>query len=143
MQQNTLVFFDVAITTPLYLPLLGHRIAAGFPSPADDYLEGRIDPNELLIENPAATFIAQVSGDSMKNAGIHDRDYIVVNRAAKWADGSIVVARIHDDFTLKRIRKVGDRVYLVPENPDFQSIEVNEDSDCEIFGCVTGSFRKY
>jgi DNA polymerase V len=76
MQQTTLTFFLPGDPSPFALPLLGFRIAAGFPSPADDYLEGRIDPNELLIENPAATFIAQVSGDSMKDAGIHDRDYM-------------------------------------------------------------------
>ena len=138
-----LSFYTPSLASFIELPLIAHRIAAGFPSPADDYLENRIDLNELLIQNPPATFIARVSGDSMKGAGIHDGDYVVVNRAAAWADGSIVVASVSQEFTLKRIRKSGSRVFLMPENARFQPIELTEDSDCEIFGCVTGSFRRY
>ena len=138
-----LTFFTPSVKPPLSLPLLGHRVAAGFPSPADDYLESRIDINELLIQNPPATFIARVSGDSMRNAGIHDGDFVVVNRAAEWKNGCIVVAIIHQEFTLKRIKRIGDKVFLVPENPQFSPIAITADSDCEIWGCVTGSFRSY
>ena len=140
---SQLTFFTPGASEAIYLPLLGYRVAAGFPSPADDYLENRIDLNELLIQNPPATFVARVNGVSMKDAGIHDGDYVVVNRAATWADGSIVVAIIRQEFTLKRIRRVGSRIYLVPENASFPAIEVTEDSDCEVWGCVTGSFRRY
>ena len=142
-QQTTVELFKPGFAPPLPLPVMACRVSAGFPSPADDYLESRIDINELLIQNPPATFIGKVSGPSMQGAGIHDGDYIVVNRAAEWADGAIVVARVHDEFTLKRIRKIGSRVFLVPENESFQPIEVTEDSDCEIWGRVTGSFRRY
>lgn len=138
-----LTFFTTANPPPLHLPLIAHRVAAGFPSPADDYLESRIDINELLIQNPPATFIARVSGDSMRGAGIHDGDYVVVNRAAEWKNGCIVVAIINQEFTLKRIKRIGHRVFLVPENPSFQPIPITEDSDCEVWGCVTGTFRTY
>ena len=138
-----LTFYTPDIGKALSLPLLACRVAAGFPSPADDYLENRIDLNELLIQNPPATFIAKVTGESMRDVGIHDGDYVVVNRAAEWSDGSIVVAIIHQEFTLKRIRRTGSRVFLVPENTDFPAIEVTEESDCEVWGCVTGSFRNY
>ena len=138
-----LIFFTPGSSEPVYLPLLAYRVAAGFPSPADDYLENRIDLNELLIQNPPATFVARVTGASMRDAGIHDGDYVVVNRAAAWADGSIVVAIIRQEFTLKRIRRIGSRVYLVPETTSFPTIEVTEASECEVWGCVTGSFRRY
>ena len=141
---NHLTFYTPHVSPPpLRLPLLACRVAAGFPSPADDYLETRLDINELLIDDPAATFIARVSGDSMKDAGIYNGDYVVVNRAAEWSDGCIVVAIIHQEFTLKRIKRIGSRVFLMPENPSFQPIEINEESDCEVWGCVAATFRRY
>jgi len=128
---------------PVSRPLLAWPVKAGFPSPADDYLEGRIDLNQHLIKHPAATFFVRVSGDSMTGAGIHDGDLLIVDRAAEVTSGCIVVARVHDEFTLKRIRKDGRRVFLVPENPQYPPIEVTEGSDFEIWGRVTGSVREY
>src|SRR5262245_39199254 len=139
----TLTFLTPHLGPALHRPLLAFRVAAGFPSPADDYLEGRIDLNEHLIRHPAATFFVRVSGDSMTGAGIHDGDLLIVDRAAEVVSGCIVVARVHDEFTLKRIRKEGRRVFLVPENAQYPPIEVTEGSDFEIWGRVTGSVREY
>jgi DNA polymerase V len=106
-------------------------------------MEGRLDLNEYFIRHPAATFYVRVSGDSMRGAGIFDGDLLIVDRAVTCTDGSIVVARLGDEFTLKRILKQGSRVFLQPENEDFQPIEVTEDTDCEIWGRVVGSVRRY
>jgi len=143
MPQVTLTFHTPVSGIPLLCPLLAWPVKAGFPSPADDYLEGRIDLNQHLIRHPAATFFVRVSGDSMTGAGIHDRDLLIVDRAAEVTSGSIVVARIHDEFTLKRVRKEGSRVFLMPENEKYPPIEITEGSDFEIWGRVTGSVREY
>jgi DNA polymerase V len=143
MAALTLTFHTPSFATPLACPLLAFPVAAGFPSPADDYMEGRIDLNEHLIHHPAATFFVRVKGDSMTGAGIQDGDLLIVDRAAECVSGCIVVARIHDEFTLKRIRKDGSRVFLMPENERYQPIEITEGSDFEIWGRVTGSVRQY
>jgi DNA polymerase V len=139
----TLDFLPPSFELKLSLPLASFSVSAGFPSPADDYLEGRLDLNEYFIRHPAATFYVKVSGDSMRGAGIFDGDLLIVDRAVACTDGSIVVARLGDEFTLKRILKKGDRVFLQPENEKFQAIEVTADSDCEIWGRVVGSVRRY
>ena len=143
MPQATLTFHTPDFATPLKRPLLAWPVQAGFPSPADDYLEGRIDLNQHLIRHPAATFFVRVSGDSMTRAGIQDGDLLIVDRAAEVTSGCVVVARVHDEFTLKRIRKEGSRVFLVPENDRYPTFEVTEGSDFEIWGRVTGSVREY
>lgn len=143
MQPVSLTFLTPAIGQTLHRPLLSFPVAAGFPSPADDYIEGRIDLNEHLIRHPAATFFVRVSGDSMSGAGIHDGDLLIVDRAAEVQNGCIVVARIADEFTLKRIRKAGTRVFLMPENERFSPIEIVEGSDFEIWGRVVGSIREF
>ena len=135
LNNNTLLFFPPSFALKLEIPLMSFPISAGFPSPAD--------LNQHFIRHPAATFYVKVSGDSMRGAGILDGDLLIVDRAASCTDGSIVVARLGDDFILKRLRKKAGRVYLVPENADFQPIEVTEDSDCEIWGRVVGSVRRY
>lgn len=141
----SIVFFAPAIGPPIPVPLMSSRVNAGFPKPSDDHLEARIDITRLLIDQPAATFIARVADDglSMIGAGIHPGDYLVVDKSGDWKSGAIVVARIEDDFTLKRICKRHGRVFLMSENPDFPTIELTEESDCEVWGVVTGSFRRY
>lgn len=143
MQPVSLTLITPSFDTQLSRPLLAFRMPAGFPSPADDYLEARIDLNKHLIDHPAATFFFRVSGDSMTGAGIYDGDLLIVDRAAEWVSGSIVVACVNAEYTVKRIRKVGSRVWLVPENAQFPTIEVTEESDCGIFGRVTGSVRQF
>lgn len=137
-----LVFITPDYASAVPLPLAAFRVSAGFPSPANDYLEGPIDLNQHLIRHPAATFFVRVSGDSMVGAGIHDGDLLIVDRAVECVDGCIVVARVHEEFTLKRLRKRENRIFLIPENDRYAPIEVTEGSDFEVWGRVTGSVRQ-
>jgi len=119
------------------LPLFGSRVSAGFPSPADDYLEDTLDLNSHLIKRPAATFLVRVSGDSMINAGIHPDDILVVDRSIEPTDGRIVIAVLDGELTVKRLSKRNGQVQLLPENPDFTPITVTEEQDLRIWGVVT------
>ncbi len=118
------------------LPLFLSRIPAGFPSPADDYLDKKLDLNEHLIKHPAATFFVKVKGDSMINAGIHSGDILVVDRSLEPSDKKIVVAVLNGDFTVKRVCKIKDKLYLVSENDDYAPIEIKENAEFEIWGVV-------
>ena len=121
---------------PCPLPLFGARIPAGFPSPADDDLEGTIDLNEQLIRHPAATFFLRVQGDSMTGAGIRDGDLLVVDRAREAKSGSIVVAAVDGELTLKRLKIEGERVWLVPEHPDYAPLEIQGEMGLVVWGVV-------
>ena len=121
----------------LRLPLVSASVEAGFPSPADDHLERGIDLNEELIRNPAATFLVRVKGDSMRDAGIHAGDVLIVDKSLTPTDRKIVVAMIDGNFTVKRFRKCGVQVFLEAENPDFPPIEVTEGQELSIFGVVS------
>jgi len=123
--------------TNLKLPLVSASVEAGFPSPADDHLERGIDLNEELIRNPAATFLVRVKGDSMRDAGIHAGDVLIVDKSLTPTDRKIVVAMIDGNFTVKRFRKRGGHVFLEAENPDFSPIEVTEGQELSIFGVVS------
>ncbi len=121
----------------LSLPVSLFRVPAGFPSPAEDYLENSLDIGERLIRHPKATFFMRAEGDSMIDAGINNGDLLVVDRAVQARDKSVVIARINDEFCVKRLRKVDGRFWLYPENPDYQPIEICEGDDVEIWGVVT------
>jgi len=123
--------------TALRLPLVSASVEAGFPSPADDHLERGIDLNEELIRNPAATFLVRVKGDSMRDAGIHSGDVLIVDKSLAPTDRKIVVAMIDGNFTVKRFRKRGAQVFLEAENPEFPPIEVTEGQELSIFGVVS------
>lgn len=124
------------------LPLYIEPVFAGFPSPADDFVEKKLDLNEFLIKHPAATFFVRVAGHSMKGAGIHNGDILIVDRSLEPKDRSIVVAIIDGEFTLKRIRKHRDNLYLTPENPKFKWIKATEEMDFQIWGVVTYVIHK-
>lgn len=132
------VRFDLV---PAEARLLICKTPAGFPSPAQDDLEEPIDLGAWLIEQPAATYVMRVDGHSMTEAGIIDGDLIVVSRAEKPRSGHIVVALVHGDRTLKRLKKMDGRYWLVPEAEGFPSTIVDE--DVEIWGVVVGLARKY
>ena len=119
------------------LPFFEGGVAAGFPSPADDYLERKIDLHELLVEHPAATFFVRVEGDSMTGAGMQSGDILIVDRSLKPESGKIVVALLNGEFTVKRLHKKGGKLYLLPENPSYAPIEVTEESDFQVWGVVT------
>lgn len=126
---------------PLESRLLLCWTPAGFPSPAQDDIEEPIDLGAWLIDRPAASYIMRVSGYSMTGAGITDGDLVVVCRAEKPRSGSIVAALVHGDRTLKRLKKLDGRFWLVPEAEGYPHIIVDE--NVEIWGVVTGLARKY
>ena len=123
--------------TSLKLPLVSASVEAGFPSPADDHFERGIDLNEELIRNPAATFLVRVKGESMRDAGIHTGDTLIVDKSVTPADRQIVVAMIDGEFTVKRFRKLNSRIFLEAANDSFSPIEVGEDQELTIWGAVT------
>ncbi len=127
----------------LTLPLYGSRIAAGFPSPADDDIEGTIDLNEHLVQHPAATFFLRVQGESMSGAGIRDGDLLVVDRAREVKSGDIVVAAVNGELTLKRLKVDGKRVWLLPENPDFQPLEIRDGTALVVWGVVAHTVHSF
>lgn len=119
------------------LPLFTSKIPAGFPSPANDYIEKDLDLNELMIENPTATFFARAQGYSMINAGILPGDILVINRALEPQPGSIVVCVLDNEFTVKRLVHANGQWQLHAENPEFPVIELNQDSELQVWGVVT------
>ena len=118
-------------------PLLSSLISAGFPSMAEDYIDRALDLNELLIAHPAATFFVRVSGDSMTGAGIFPDDILIVDKALTPSTNKIVIARINDEFTVKRLVKEVDRVILYPENDQYEPMVITAEMDFEVWGVVT------
>jgi DNA polymerase V len=124
----------------LLRPLVVARISAGFPSPAEDWIEGRLDLNHHLIKHPAATFYMRVIGDSM-NDEIREGDILVVDRAAEAEDGDIVIVRIFNDFTVKKLSLQDGKIWLLASNEAYQPIEITEEMDFEVWGKVLWSIR--
>lgn len=119
------------------LPFITHGISAGFASPAQDFLEERIDLNKELAKNWLTTFYIRVEGNSMTNAGIADGDLLVADRSLEPADGKVAICLIDGEFTVKRLKLEADCLYLMPENPAYKPIKVNEDNTFTIWGIVT------
>lgn len=115
-------------------------VKAGFPSPAEDFLEKRIDLNEHLIPHPTSTFLIRVSGESMIGAGIFDKDILIVDKSLNPVSSNVVVAVIDNEFTVKRLVKRKSEYYLIPENPKYPEIKLNKFS--EIWGVVTFVLHK-
>ncbi len=128
--------FRVDISTKQPLPLYLSRIKAGFPSPADDYLDKKLDLNEHLIKHPASTFFVKVKGDSMVGAGINSGDILIVDRSLEPKDKRIVVAVVNSEFTVKRISKRGDKLFLIAENSKYSPMEITDGMDFEVWGVV-------
>ena len=125
------------------LPLLAHRLSAGFPSPAADYIEVGLDLNDYLVRNKPATFLFTVKGDSMSGASIEEGDKVIVDRAMTPKHRDIVVAVVDADYTLKRLYKHRGRVELRAENPVYPPIEFKEGSELLVWGVVVGVVRRY
>lgn len=142
MKNAVLTIIQPDFSTSIERPLFLSKVPAGFPSPADDYLEGKLDLNEHLIKHKAATFFVRVTGDSMLGAGIHDGDLLIVDRALEAQDKSVVVAVVNGEFTVKRIKKEHGRVWLMPENKNYQPLEMQEGSELEVWGVVTNVIHK-
>ena len=124
-------------SSSLELPLFSARVAAGFPSPAEDHLESRLDLNQHLIRNPSSTFFVRAAGESMMEAGIYDRDLLIVDRSIEKRNRRVVIATLNGEFTVKRLVQDEEGIFLVAENPDFDSIPIRVDSDFSIWGVVT------
>lgn len=124
-------------TTECKLPLFMIPVEAGFPSPAEDYIEGELDLNKHLIKHPAATFFVRVTGDSMVDAGIHPGDILIVDRAIEPADKKVVIAVVNGDLTVKRIRMIKGKAFLMPENENYKPLQIEEEMNFEIWGVVT------
>ena len=118
-------------------PLFMVSVSAGLPSPAEDYIEGRLDLNRHLIKHPAATFFVRVAGDSMIDAGIHPGDILVVDRALEPKDLSVVIAVVDGELTVKRILRRAAKLYLVPDNRAYLPLEIQADMEFEVWGVVT------
>lgn len=124
-------------------PLFLCGVSAGFPSPAEDYIDRKLDLNELLIANPAATFFVRVAGDSMIGAGIHDNDILIVDRSLEAAHNRIVIAVYNGELTVKRLVRDAKSIRLAAENPAYPSLEIGEEEGCEIWGVVTGVIHQF
>ena len=121
------------ILTPVFLD----SVSAGFPSPATDYMESKLDLNEYLIKHPAATFIVKAKGPSMSDAGILSGDLLIVDRSITPKSNDIVIASIFGDLTVKKLQKKENSLFLLSANSDYPSIEVKEEMECFIWGVVT------
>jgi DNA polymerase V len=119
------------------IPIYGTRVQAGMPTAADDYMEGRMDLHAHVVRHPQATFFVRVQGDSMLGVGIHEGDILVVDRSLEAREGSIVIAVLDGDLTVKRLRRRGNQVELVPENEKYPVIKVGPEQDFRIWGVVT------
>ena len=137
MTTNIDAVYAPDLSTRYALPVFLGRLPAGFPSPADDYIEGKLDLNRHLIKHPAATFFVRVTGDSMIGAGIHSGDLLVVDRSLEPADKNVVVAVLDGELTVKRLFKQHGVLRLLPENLNYQPIEITAQQTIEIWGVVT------
>ena len=144
--QLTTPFTPVTALSKQRFPYYSGGVKAGFPSPAQDFMGEKIDLNELVIRHPSETFFTSVSGNSMRDAGIHDGDLVVVDRNYPPQDGNIYVVYLNGEFTLKRLRidKCADKVWLQPENEAYPAIEVRkEDDEVIVWGRVTFVIKKF
>lgn len=118
-------------------PLMLSRVAAGFPSPADDYIDRSLDLNDHIVKHPAATFYVRASGESMLGAGVHDGDLLVVDRALDPRPGRVVIAAVDGELTVKRLVREGGRLLLAPENAAYPPLDITGREDVEVWGVVT------
>lgn len=132
-----LIFFKPNFESKVRIPFIKDGVSAGFPSPAADFMETNIDLNKELSTNPLATFYIKVKGNSMIDAGINDKDVLVVDRSLEPQNNKIAICFIDGEFTVKRIQKEKDCLYLMPENTNYQPIKVTEENELIIWGIVT------
>ncbi|MBA4852097.1 LexA family transcriptional regulator [Emticicia sp. BO119] len=135
--ENSFEFYRFDPHTPLQkIPMYLHTVQAGFPSPAEDYIEVAIDLNKFLVDRPSSTFYVRVKGLSMINAGIMDNALLVIDRSEKPKDGKIVLAVVNGEFTVKTIQKINGETYLMPANEAFKPIKVEPEMQFIVWGVV-------
>ena len=139
---DNLEFFTVSVESKKETPFIDTMVSAGFPSPADDYLDLPIDLNEYLVENSAATFYIRVSGNSMQDEGIYDGDLLVVDRSKTPKNNDIVIGVLNGEFTVKKIQKTKTKLFMVAANKEYKKIEITEEMDFSVWGVVTYVIHK-
>ncbi|KAB1156875.1 LexA family protein [Flavobacterium luteum] len=132
-----LTFFRPDFESEIRIPYIKEGVSAGFPSPATDFTENNIDLNKELCKNPLSTFYIKVKGNSMINAGINDKDILIVDKSLEPKNNKIAVCFIDGEFTVKRINIEKEGVYLMPENENYQPIKVTDENELVIWGIVT------
>lgn len=142
-KKKELEIYSTDIDTSLEIPYFENSVSAGFPSPAEDHMHSKLDLNNLLVQHPSATYYVRVIGDSMINAGIVSGDLLVVDRSLEANDGCIIVAFIEGEFTVKRIKKKKNKIFLQAENNNYKAIEITKDMDFEIFGVVAHAIHHF
>lgn len=132
----------IDVSSSLPLQFADEGIRAGFPSPAQDYMEQAIDLNKEIVKHPASTFYGRVVGNSMSGEGIDNGDILVIDKSLELIDGDLAVCFINGEFTVKRVKLEKDFAWLVPSNPDYQPIKVTKDDEFTIWGIVTYTVKK-
>ena len=126
----------------LDIPFYQSNVPAGFPSPADDFMDLDLNLQEYLVQHPSATFCVKAIGESMKDAGIQSGDIMIVDKSLEPQNRSIVLAVIDGEFTVKRVNVNDDALYLMPENSNFSPIKITEEMDFQVWGVVTYIIHK-
>lgn len=139
---KNLEIHSIDISTSLPLQYADEGIRAGFPSPAQDYMEQAIDLNKEIVKHPASTFYGRVVGDSMRDEGIEEGDILVIDKSLELMDDDLAVCFIDGEFTVKRVRLETDAAWLIPANPDYPKIKVTADNDFIVWGIVTYTIKK-
>lgn len=142
MEKKTLEIFRAEVNTELLLPIADEGIKAGFPSPAQDFMDLAIDLNKELVRHPASTFYGRVRGDSMQDAGVYDGDILIIDKSLEPRNGDMAVCFVDGEFTVKYIKIEKDIVWLIPANDSYSPIKITEDNDFLIWGIVTYSIKK-
>jgi DNA polymerase V len=131
------------VDSHLALPMAGSKIAAGFPSAAEDFIEGKLDLNDLLVKRPTATFYVRVAGESMRDAGIFPGDILVVDRGENPKHGHVVVALVNGELTVKRLYRKGKTIRLDAENPAYPNIAIQGETELTIWGVVRANVHQF
>jgi DNA polymerase V len=141
-EKNILSVINIRDNKKTVTPLFLDSVSAGFPSPATDYIENKLDLNEHLVKHPAATFIVKASGPSMIEAGISSGDLLIVDRSIVPKNNNIVIASVFGDLTVKKLHKKGSTLFLLSANNQYPSIEIKEEMECFLWGVVTYVIHK-
>jgi len=140
---NIIDFYSADTELHFELPFADIGISAGFPSPAQDFLDLSIDLNKELIKNPSATFYGRVKGDSMSDLGIDDRDLLIIDKSLEPKNGKIAVCFIDGEFTIKTIKIEKDCIWLLPANEKYKPVQVTEDNDFVVWGIVIHVIKSF
>lgn len=136
--------FEPSLNTKLEIPFAFCPVKAGFPSPALDYADKKIDLHEHLIKHPAATFYVRAEGDSMIGRGIFSKDILIVDKSLEPKNGDIIVAILNGEFTLKEYQQDKEKkIYLVPANKEYKKIEIKLEDDFKVWGVVITAIHKF